>query len=112
MKIEGIGKLLRIFIGESDRLDGKLLYEAIIRKAHEMNMAGATVLRGIEGFGAASRIHKAHILRLSEDLPVVIEIADTEERIRKAIDAFEAMIGESGAGVLMTLEQVEIIRYR
>ncbi len=112
MKIEGIGKLLRIFIGESDRIDGKLLYEAIVQKAHEMNMAGTTVLRGIEGFGAASRIHKAQILRLSEDLPVVIEIADTEARIRTAIEAFEKMIERSDAGVLMTLEQVEIIRYR
>ncbi len=111
MKIEGTGKLLRIFIGESDRINGQLLYEAIVRKAHEMNMAGVTVLRGIEGFGAASRIHRAKILRLSEDLPIVIELADTESRMKEAIAAFEEMIESSGAGVLMTLEKVEIIRY-
>ncbi len=113
MKIEGKGKLLRIYIGEKDRSKGKPLYEAIIQKAKEMGLAGSTVMRGIEGFGAASRIiHKSSILRLSEDLPVLIEIADREDRINEAIEAFQEMMDEAGAGALMTLEKVEIIRYR
>ena len=81
MKLEGEGKLLRIFLGESDRVDGKPLYEVLVVKAKEQGLAGATVLRGIEGFVAASRIHTAKILRLSEDLPIVVEIVDTEEKI-------------------------------
>ena len=113
MKIEGKGRLLRIYIGEKDRCKGKPLYEAIILKAKEMGLAGSTIIRGIEGFGAASRvIHKSSILRLSEDLPVLIEIVDREDRINEAIKAFKNMMDETGAGVLMTLEQVEIIRYR
>ena len=113
MKIEGRGRLLRIYIGEKDRCKGKPLYEAIIRKSKEMGMAGSTVIRGIEGFGAASRvIHKSSILRLSEDLPVLIGIVDREDRINEAIEAFKRMMDETGVGVLMTLEQVEIIRYR
>lgn len=112
MKIEGLGKLLRIYIGEQDKLRNQSLYEAIVYKAREMGLAGATVIRAIEGFGAASRtIHTAKILRLSEDLPILIEIVDTEERIRKAVTEFEKMIDESGAGVLMTMEQVDILRY-
>jgi len=77
MKLEREGKLLRIFIGENDRWEGKPLFEAIVLKVREMGGAGATVLRGVEGFGAQSRIHTARILRLSEDLPVVVEIVDT-----------------------------------
>ncbi len=111
MKIAGDGKLLRIFLGESDRFGGHSLYEAIVRKAREVGLAGATVWRGIEGYGAASRIHTASILRLSEDLPVLIEIVDTEEKIRAALPQFEAMIEESGGGGLVTLEKAEIIRY-
>ncbi len=112
MKNESIGKLLRIYIGELDKIGGKTLYEAIVKKAHELGLAGTTVIRGIEGFGGNSRkIHTAKILRLSEDLPLLIEIVDKEEKIRSAIGAFEQMIDESDAGVLMTLEQVEIIRY-
>ena len=112
MKNESIGKLLRIYIGELDKIGGKPLYEAIVKKAHELGLAGTTVIRGIEGFGGNRRtIHTAKILRLSEDLPILIEIVDKEENIRSVIGAFEQMIDESGAGVLMTLEQVEIIRY-
>ena len=112
MKNESIGKLLRIFIGEIDKIKGQVLYEAIVQKAHKLGLAGTTVIRGIEGFGGSSRtIHTAKILRLSEDLPILIEIVDTEERIKMAIKEFELMIEDSGAGVLMTLEQVEIIRY-
>jgi uncharacterized protein len=112
MKNETSGNLLRIYIGELDKHSGKLLYEAIVHRAHRMGLAGCTVIRGIEGFGGNSRtIHTAKILRLSEDLPILIEIVDTEEKIKKAIKEFEAMIDESGAGVLMTQEKVEIIRY-
>ena len=111
MKITGEGKLLRIFVGESDRCDGKALYEALVRKAHELGLAGATVWRGIEGFGAASRIHTAKILRLSEDLPILIEIVDSEEKIRAALPQFETMIEASGGGGLITLEKAEVIRY-
>ena len=84
--------LLRIFLGENDRTDGRPLYEAIVLKAREMHLAGATVLRGPMGFGKTSRLHTAKILRLSEDLPVVIEIVDAEERIRSFLAAIEPMM--------------------
>ena len=113
MKIEGQGKLLRIYIGTQDRLNGRPLYELIVQKAYDMNLAGTTVIRGIEGFGAASRtIHKAAILRLSEHLPLLIEIVDVEDRITAAVEAFETLIESSGKGALMTMENVEIIRYK
>jgi PII-like signaling protein len=111
VKITGEGKLLRIFIGESDRLQGRALYELIVRKAREMGLAGATVWRGIEGYGAASRIHTAKILRLSEDLPVLIEIVDSEEKIRAVLPELDALIEAAGCGGLVTLERAEIIRY-
>lgn len=111
MKIEGEGKLLRIFVGESDKIHTKSLFEAIVEKARELGLAGSTVLRGIEGFGANSRIHTAKILRLSEDLPIVIEIVDSNERINSALPVIEGMIDESNCGVLMTLERAEIIKY-
>src|SRR5262245_19669234 len=102
------GRLLRIFIGESDREEGMPLYEWIVRKAREHGLAGATVLLGLEGFGAHSRLHTAKILRLSTDLPIVVEIVDTMEKI----DAFMAIVdGAVGEG-LATLEQVEIRFYR
>lgn len=113
MKIEGLGKLLRIYIGTQDRFRGKPLFEVILQKANELGMAGGTIIRGMEGFGANSRvIHKAAILRLSEDLPVLIEIVDTEKRIAMAVEALDSIIEEAGCGVLMTMETVEIIRYR
>jgi PII-like signaling protein len=102
------GCLLRIFIGESDRHEGKLLYEWIVLKAREMGLAGATVLRGIMGFGAHSRLHTFRILRLSEDLPVVIEIVDTREKIEKFLDLIDHVIPEGMA----TLEAVKIHFYR
>lgn len=107
MKISGEAKLVRIFIGESDRWHGVPLYEAIVRKVREMGLAGATVIRGVEGFGANSRIHTAKILRLSEDLPVLIEIVDKEERIASVLPVLDEMIGEG----LITMERVEIIKY-
>ncbi|HWO58136.1 MAG TPA: DUF190 domain-containing protein [bacterium] len=111
MKLEGEGKLVRIFIGESDRLHHRPLYEEIIYKAKEVGMAGTTVLRGIEGFGAASRIHTAKILRLSEDLPIIIEIVDTIERIDNFIKAVDDLFEEAGCGGLITEEKMHIIRY-
>ncbi len=112
MEIKGTGKLLRVFIGESDRYKGKPLFEAIVEKLREEDVAGATVVRGIEGFGAGSRvIHTSRLLRLSGDLPILIEVVDTEERIQKAIQIIETLVTEAGCGSLMTLEKVEIIRY-
>jgi PII-like signaling protein len=111
MKITGDGKLLRIFVGESDSLHGRSLYDVIVRTAHDAGLAGATVWRGIEGFGAASRIHTASILRLSEDLPVLIEIVDSEEKVRDFLPRVEALLEEAGCGGLITLEKAEVIRY-
>ena len=111
MKITGQGKLLRILIGESDRVHGRPLYSALVEKAHELGLAGATAWRGIEGFGARSRIHTARILRLSEDLPVVIEIVDSEEKIREALPALDALMEAAGGGGLITLEAAEVIKY-
>jgi len=108
MKIEGQGQLLRIFIGESDRWEGKPLYEAVVLKAREAGLAGATVLRGMEGFGAKSRIHTARILRLSEDLPIIVEIVDSAEKIAAILPELDRMVGEG----LITLENVRVIAYR
>jgi len=102
------GHLLRIFIGESDRHEGMPLYEWIVRQARTEGLAGTTVLRGMEGFGAHSRIHTAKLLRLSTDLPVVIEIVDTREKI----EAFLPLIDEAIDEGLATLEKVEIRFYR
>lgn len=107
MQIPEQATLLRIFLGEDDRSDGRPLYEALVLKAREMHLAGATVLRGPMGFGRASRLHTAKILRLSEDLPVVVEIVDAEETIQDFLAAIESMM----SGGLVTLEKVRIIRY-
>ncbi len=108
MKLPEEGLLLRIFIGESDRHDGKPLYEQIVIKARELNLAGATVLRGIMGFGAHSRLHTAKILRLSEDLPIVVEIVDTEENLNQLLPFLDDTVREG----LITLERVRVIKYR
>src|SRR6266513_2951474 len=100
--------LLRIFVGESDRFEHKPLYEAIVLKAREMHLAGATVLRGPMGFGKSSRMHTAKILRLSMDLPMVIEIVDSEEKI----NAFLPLLDEMMGGGLGTLEKGKVIRYQ
>ncbi|HEY0454734.1 MAG TPA: DUF190 domain-containing protein [Verrucomicrobiae bacterium] len=100
--------LLRIFIGESDRWKTQPLYEAIVLKAREMHLAGATVLRGPMGFGKSSRLHTAKILRLSMDLPLVIEIVDTDEKIQ----SFLPTLNEMMKGGLVTLEKVRVIDYR
>lgn len=108
MKLEGEAKLLRIFVGESDRHGGRPLYEAIVLEAKRQGLAGATVFKGFMGFGAHSRIHTAKVLQLSEDLPVMVEIVDEEERIRDFLPVLEGMMREG----LVTLEKVEVIRYR
>ncbi len=108
MKLEGEAKLLRIFIGESDKWQHKPLYEAIVLKARELHLAGATVLRGPMGFGKSSRLHTAKILRLSMDLPLVIEIVDSEEKIQ----GFLPVLDEMMKGGLVTLEKVRVIDYR
>ncbi|MFO7904671.1 MAG: DUF190 domain-containing protein, partial [Pirellulaceae bacterium] len=99
---------LRIFIGESDQWHGKPLYEAIVLKARELHLAGATVLRGPMGFGAHSRMHTAKILRLSQDLPIVIEIVDAEETIESLLPHIDEMVEEG----LVTMEKVRVIKYR
>ena len=107
MQIPKEAVLLRIFIGEDDRADGQPLYEGIVLKARELQLAGATVLRGPMGFGRSSRLHTAKILRLSQDLPVVVEIVDAEDRIRTLLEAIEPVIGSG----LVTLEKVQVLRY-
>ncbi len=108
MNIPSDGYLLRIFIGESDRWQGLPLYEAIVRKAKQDGLAGATVLRGIMGYGANSRIHTAGILRLSEDLPIVIEIVDAREKIDRFTSEIDAMLGDG----MVTLEKAQVLHYR
>ena len=108
MKLEGDAQLLRIFIGENDRHNGKPLYEQIVFRARELNMAGATVLRGILGFGAHSRVHSAKLLDISNDLPLVIEIVDTEEKIAKLMPFIDENVDEG----LVTLEKVRVVKYR
>ena len=108
MNISDEGQLLRVYVGESDRWQGKPLYEAIVLKAREMGIAGATALRGIMGFGAASRIHTSKILRLSEDLPVVVEIVDSAQKIAQLLPEIESMVQEG----LVTLESVRMHQYR
>lgn len=108
MRIPEQGHLLRIFIGEADKWHGRPLYEAIVMKAREIGMAGATVLRGPLGFGAKSHLHSASILRLSEDLPMVIEMVDSRERIEQLLPHIDEMVQEG----LVTLEAVQVIKYR
>jgi PII-like signaling protein len=108
MRSEADGQLLRIFVGESDRWEGKPLYEAIVRRARAAGLAGATVLRGLEGFGAHSRLHTTRILRLSEDLPVVIEIVDDGPKIEAFLPDLDEMVSEG----MVTLEKVRVIAYR
>ena len=107
MQIPKQAVLLRIFFGEDDRVEGRPLYEAIVLKAREMHLAGATVLRVPMGFGASSRLHTTKILRLSEDLPLVIEIVDSEEKINEFLPVLDGMM-PSG---LVTIEKVQVLQY-
>ncbi len=107
-KLQNKGCLLRIFIGESDKYKGRPLYEQIVLKAKEMKLAGATVLKGIMGFGAKSHLHSAKILRLSEDLPIIIEIVDTKANIERFFSFLDEVVTEG----LITTEDVNIIKYK
>jgi uncharacterized protein len=108
MRLDGEGTLLRIYIGELDKWHNMPLYESIVLRARELGLAGATVLRGPMGFGAHSRLHTAKILRLSEDLPVIIEIVDKEERIQAFLPELDTMVVDG----LVTLEKVRVLIYR
>jgi uncharacterized protein len=108
MDIRNDGVLLRIFIGESDRFDGKPLHQAILRIAREMGLAGATVLRGVEGFGAHSIVHQSNLLAMSSDLPIVVEMVDAKEKIEAILPKLETMVVEG----MITVEQVMILAYR
>jgi PII-like signaling protein len=107
MQIPRDAVLLRIFLGENDRFEHSPLYEAIVLKAREMHLGGATVLRGPMGFGHSSRLHTTKLLRLSEDLPFVIEIVDSEEKINEFLPILDGMMGSG----LVTLEKVKVLRY-
>jgi uncharacterized protein len=106
MKLEGKAKLLRIHFGEDDKWHGKPLYEAIVTKCRELDIAGATVFRGIEGYGASTLIHKAHLL-WSSDRPIMVSVIDTEENIKKLLPVLDEMVDEG----LVAMSEVEVIRY-
>ncbi len=108
MKIPEEGTLIRIHIGEADRWHGRPLYEAIVLKARELHLAGATVLRGAMGFGKRSRLHTAKVLRLSDDMPIVVEIVDGAEKIETLLPHLDEMVSDG----LVTLEKVRVIKYR
>jgi len=108
MKLPSEAEILRVFIGESDKYDGRPLYEAIVEGARKSGLAGATVTKGVLGFGAHSRIHTAKILRLSEDLPMIVEIVDKPERVEEFLPELDRMVGEG----LITIEKVRVVAYR
>ena len=107
-ELDGAAMLVRIYLGETDQSDGRPLYQAIVERMRASGLAGATVLRGIEGFGAMSHLHTSRILRLSEDLPILVEAVDSEERIRAILPELDEMVGDG----LITLERVEVVAYR
>lgn len=111
MENQSQGKKLKIYLGESDKSGGKLLYEVITLKARSMGLSGATVFKAVMGFGAKSHLHTSKILRLSEDLPIIIEIIDNEAKINDFLPQVEEIIDAAKCGVLITLEDVEIHRY-
>lgn len=108
MEIQGPALIARIYIGEADRHDGQPLYQVIVALLRERKLAGATVLRGIEGYGAHAHLHTTRILRLSEDLPIVIEVVDQEDRLRAVLAEVDALVGDG----LITLEPIEVFAYR
>ncbi len=111
MQVPKQAQLLRIFVGEAKRHDGKPLYEAIVVKAREMHIAGATVLRGGLGYGHSSQLHTSKILRLSDDLPLVIEIVDSADKIEAFLPALDAMMEASGGSGMVTVENVQVLQY-
>jgi PII-like signaling protein len=108
MRIDGPALVARIYIGESDQWHGQPLYHAIVELLRERGLAGATVLRGIEGFGHSARLHTSRILRLSEDLPILIEVVDREDRLRAVLPEIDAMVGDG----LITLDPTHVVAYR
>lgn len=108
MRLEGDQKLLRIFVGEQDRWNGLPLYEAIVNEARLLGMAGATVLKGVLGFGRKAHVHTAKLLELSYDMPMVVEIVDSEEKVKKLLPKLDAMVSEG----LVTMEEVHVVMYR
>lgn len=110
--LNGDSKLLRIFIGEIDKHNHTPLYEAILFKARENQMAGGTVIRGVLAYGASSIVHTSKLIDMSEDLPIIVEIIDTEEKIRAFSTVVGTMMEESGCGGLMTIEAAEVIHYK
>jgi hypothetical protein len=108
MKLEGKAKLIRIHFGEDDKFQDKPLYEAILEKCQELDMAGATVYRGFEGYGASTRIHRGHGLHFSSDAPIVVTIVDSTQKVQQLIPHLDAMLGEG----LIAVSDVEVIRYR
>ena len=112
MELQGQSKLLRIFVGEVDRVGHQLLFEAILLAAKEKGLAGGTVLKGIMSFGASSRIHLARLIELSEDLPVVIEIVDQAEKIDAFLPTVNDLFEKCGRGGLITIEKVEVLYYK
>ncbi|MBK7498179.1 MAG: DUF190 domain-containing protein [Ignavibacteriales bacterium] len=111
MQTNSEAKLLRIFVGESDRINGKPVYETLVLKAREAGLAGATVIKGIMGFGANSKIHTSKLLTLSEDLPLIIEIVDTLEKIESFIPTINNIFENANIGGLVTIEKAQIIKY-
>ncbi|MBD0280200.1 MAG: DUF190 domain-containing protein [Flavisolibacter sp.] len=112
MNLQGTALLLRIFIGESDKAGPDYLYEKIVRVAKEQGLAGATVIKGIMSYGANSRIHRARLIELSEDLPIVIEMADVEEKINTFLPTVNRLMEECGRGGLVTIEKVDVLYYQ
>lgn len=111
MEIKGEAKLVRILVGESDKIHHIPVYEKIVLEARKSGLAGATVLKGVMGFGRSSRIHTSKILRLSEDMPIIIEIVDEEEKIKKFLPVLHDIFEEANSGGLITMEKAEIIKY-
>jgi PII-like signaling protein len=112
MQLQGQSKLLRIFLGEADRLGHQLLYEAIILAAKEKGLAGGTVLKGIMSYGASSRIHRARLIELSEDMPIVVEIVDHADKIDAFLDTVNDLFEQCGKGGLITVEKVDVLYYK
>lgn len=112
MELQGQSKLLRIFLGEADRIGHRLLYEAILTAAKEKGLAGGTVLKGVMSFGASTRIHRARLIELSEDLPIVVEIVDVAEKIDAFIEVVNNLFEQCGRGGLITVEKVDVLYYK
>lgn len=112
MELQGQSKLLRIFLGEADRIGHRLLYESILIAAKEKGLAGGTVLKGIMSYGASSRIHRARLIELSEDLPIVVEIVDSAEKIDSFLEVVNNLFEQCGRGGLITVEKVDVLYYK